>query len=99
MFPISLITKLVKPALGLIISQPAGITKPGDPQDSLMSKNWRPYTAVIFVAIIVLDVFTAIELSDATLTALGATIIVLIGGRSYEKAQVEKAIKALKDLN
>ena len=92
-FPIGLITRIVKPVLGLVISKdPTG-------QDSTLAKNWRPYTAVVFVLLLVASVFTDIELSDQLLTAIGAALLVFIGGRSYEKKAVEKAIQTLKDLD
>lgn len=92
-FPIGLITRIVKPVLGLVISKdPTG-------QDSTMSKNWRPVTAVVLGVLFVLSVFGVIELSDTELTAVGAIIGIMAAGRSWEKKAVEKAIQTLKDLD
>ena len=91
MFP-SILTRLIKPAIGLVISKdPTG-------QDSTLAKNWRPITAVVLVALIVLSVFTDIELSDQLLTAIGAVLVVMVGGRSYEK-NVKNALKEIGKLD
>ncbi|KKM84150.1 hypothetical protein LCGC14_1302110 [marine sediment metagenome] len=91
-FPIGLITRIVKPVLGLVISKdPTG-------QDSTLAKNWRPYTAAIFVLLLVLSIFTDISLSDSELTAIGAVLVVMVGGRSYEK-KIKKALEAIGEID
>ena len=88
-----LLEKIIKPVIGLVISKdPTG-------QDSTLSKNWRPVSMVVFVGLIVASVFTDIELSDGLLTAICAVMAVYVGGRSYEKKAVEKAIDAIRDLD
>ena len=85
--------KLVKPVLGLVISKdPTG-------EDSVLAKNWRPWTMGTFAVLIVLSVFTSVEISDSTLTAIGLIMAIMIGGRSYEKKAIEKAMDAIKKLN
>ena len=91
-FPIGLITRIVKPVLGLVISKdPTG-------QDSTMSKNWRPWSMAVFVSLILVSVFTDYELSDTLVKAIGAVMVVYVGGRSYEKKAISKALEAIGDI-
>jgi len=90
-FPAALLG-LVKPVLGLVISKdPTG-------EDSTLAKNWRPWTMGTFLVLFVVSVFTGYDLSDAQLTMIGAVMLVMVGGRSYEKKAISKAIDALKKM-
>lgn len=91
-FPIGILMKVIKPIVGTVISKdPTG-------QDSVVAKNVRPWSIGVFAALIVVSVFTSIELSDSTLTAIGAVMVMHWGGRSYEKKAIGKAMDAIKDI-
>ena len=77
MNPLRLV-KFVKPLIGLFISTS------GD-GDSTLSKNWRPYTVVSFVVLIIVSFLTPYELSEGLLAVIGVVIVTYIGGRSYEE--------------
>jgi len=82
--PFGLIAKLIKPALGLVISKDINITEPWK-QESTLAKNWRPVSMAIFVTLIVISFFTDYQMSDGLLTVIGLVMAMYVGGRSYEK--------------
>ncbi len=88
--PLKFLTKLLKPALGLL-----GVGG-GDGSDAPLTKAWRPLTMGVFVILIVVSFFTSYELSDSLLTVIGLVMATYVGGRSYEK-KTSKIIDALKD--
>ena len=79
------LTKLIKPVLSLVISTPGKRVDFLKAQDSLMAKNWRPWTAVLCVVLIGLDGIGTVSLGEETILALAATLVAMVLGRSYEK--------------
>jgi len=81
------LVKFVKPLIGLFISTPGE-------GESVLAKNWRPYTMVAFAALIGVSFFTSYELADGLLAVIGLVMATYVGGRSYEK----KASKAVLEM-
>lgn len=91
-FPLGLVTRIAGPAAKLL-----GLNTNSTQDDSPATKNWRPITMGVFVALIIISFFTDYELSQGLLTVIGAVMTAYVGGRSYEKKMIKEVVGLIED--